>query len=128
MLHLLLTHLARQPELFAEHASAYASLAALEARDAGRSWRRRALAWAACVTAGLLGLVFACVAGLLAAALPWSAMPAPWVLVALPAAWWMCSWVAWRVASRPSRLPGFVHLRQQWALDTQLMRDLTRPT
>ncbi len=128
MLHLLFQKLATEPDLFAEHASAYAALAALEACEAGRLLQHRALAWLACGSLALLALALSCTAALLAAALPWHDMPAPWVLVGLPAALWVASGAWGWIGSRQLRSRPFEHLRQQWAQDAQLVRDVVQST
>lgn len=126
MIRLVLKTLATDPGLFVEHASAYAGLAALEAREAGLAWQRRAVALSACVLSGLLALAFSGLAVMLSAAIAWHSMPAPWVLLGVPAALWTaCAALWWFAASRP-RLPPFPHLRQQWAVDAQHFRDASK--
>lgn len=123
MIHLVLKRLATDPGLFVEHAGAYAELATLEAREAGLAWRRRTVALAASVLTGLLALAFSGLAAMLGAAIDWHSMPAPWVLIALPATLWaVCAALWWLASSRP-RVPPFPHLRQQWAVDAQHIRD-----
>lgn len=126
MIHVILNKLVTEPELFAEHASAYAGLAALEARDAGLGWRRQALAFAACAALGLLALGFTCLALMLVAALPWRDMPAPWALVCVPVALWAASGASWWFSSRRPRPRLFPHLRQQWAVDAKHLHDVMR--
>lgn len=123
LIHPLLKKLATEPSMFVEHASAYASLATLEAVEAGLAWRRRAVAWLVCGLLAMLALAFSGLAVMLVAALPWQGMPAPWVLVGLPVALWALSGVLWWIGSRPPQAQAFMHLRQQWAADTQLVRD-----
>ena len=123
MIHLVLGKLATDPGIFAEHASAYAELAALEARDVGLAWQHHALAWLATALIGLLALAFSGLAALLCAAIDWRSMPAPWALVAVPASLWVvCAAMGWRASNRP-QVPRFPHLRQQWALDMQHIRE-----
>lgn len=118
MIHTVLGKLATDPGIFAEHASAYAELAMLEARAAALAWQHRALAWLASGLVGLLALAFSGLAVMLCAVIDWRSMPAPWVLVAVPAALWAgCAALGCR-AQRQAQLPRFPHLRQQWALDT----------
>jgi hypothetical protein len=126
MIHPFLKKLATEPTLFVEHASAYASLATLEAREVGLALRRRALALSACASLGMLALAFSGLAVMLAAAVPWQSMPAPWVLVGLPVALWLVCGVLWWMGSRQPLLQPFTHLRQQWAADTQLVRDVAQ--
>jgi hypothetical protein len=81
------------------------------------------MAWSASALIGLLALAFSGLAAMLCAAIDWSSMPAPWALVGVPAALWAaCAALWWFASSRP-QLPRFPHLRQQWAVDAQLIRD-----
>lgn len=123
MIHLVLKRLTTDPGLFVEHASAYAELAALEAREAGRAWQRRTAALLASALVGLLAVAFSGLAAMLCAAIDWHRMPAPWALVGVPAALWVACAALWWVASNRPRLPHFPNLRQQWALDAQHIRD-----
>lgn len=127
MIHPLLRKLATEPQLFAEHASAYAVLATLEAVQAGQAWRRQLLATVACASVALLALAFTGLAAMLFAALPWQAMPAPWVLAGLPAALWLAAGALWWLGTAQQRPQAFVHLRQQWAADAQLLREVAPP-
>jgi hypothetical protein len=122
----LLKKLATEPDLFVEHASAYASLATLEAMEVGAAWRRQLIAIVACALMGLMALGFTGMAAMFFAALPWQAMPAPWVLVGVPAGLWLVTGLTWWWAAAPQRPRAFAHLRQQWAADTQLMRDVAQ--
>jgi cytochrome bd-type quinol oxidase subunit 2 len=124
MIHPLLGKLATQPGLFAEHAGAYAELAAVEARQLGHRWRRQVLLALAAALMAALALGLAGVSALLAAALPVHTMPAPVVLVLLPAlplvmaalcAWW---------ARGDGQAAGFALLREQLRADAQLLREL----
>lgn len=128
MIHPFLKKLATEPSLFVEHASAYASLATLEALEVGAAWRRQLIATVACVLTGLLALGLTGVAMMLFAALPWQGMPAPWVLAGVPAVLWLVTGLTWWWGAAPRRPRAFVHLRQQWAADTQLMRDVAQST
>ncbi len=126
MIHPFLRKLATQPELFVEHASAYAELASAEARQAGQVWRRRAALLLLAVACGCVALVLSGMAALLAAALPMNQMPAPWLLIVLPALLWLgaalSAWAGWKAPQSPA----FGSLREQWAADTQLMRDVVQ--
>jgi hypothetical protein len=124
MIHPFLKKLATEPNLFVEHASAYASLATLEVRELGLAWQRRALALSACVVLATLALAFTGLSLMLVAALPWQNMPAPWLLVVLPGTLWVVSGALWWMGVREPLAPPFTHLRQQWAADAQLIRDV----
>lgn len=119
----LLQKLVTQPGLFAEHAGAYAELAALEAQAAALAWRRR-LAWlVAAAVLACTALVLSGVAVLLQAALPSAPMPSPSTLLWLPLGTWaaaaLCAWAGWRAAPAQP----FAHLREQWRADLQLLRE-----
>ena len=85
MFHPLIRMLATRPELLAQHLSGYAQLLGAQLGVAGGLLQDRALLLAGLLGGVLLGLGLAGVAGLLAAALPLAAMPAPWLLIAIPA-------------------------------------------
>jgi hypothetical protein len=124
VIHPLLYKLATQPGLFVEHASGYAELAALEAKSVARAWRRRLILLALAALLAASALVLTGMAALLAAALPLAQMPLPGLLLALPlgvcAAAALCAWIGLRDAHGPA----FGHLREQWAADLQLMREV----
>ena len=83
-MHPLLNVIATRPQLLAEHAQAYAELLAAELPRATAAWKRQALlnglAWLGLLATLLLGGV----ALMLWAALPAAAMPAAWLLIAVP--------------------------------------------
>lgn len=81
-MHPLLHLVANQPQLLADHAQAYAELAAVQVARLSADWKRRVLLAAAT----LCGLVVASVLGGVALML-WSVMPAvqpSWILIATP--------------------------------------------
>lgn len=124
MIQLLMKRLVTEPGLFAEHASAYAALIALEAGEAGLAWRRKAMATVGCVALVLLALSTTCLAAMLSAAIPWQGMPAPWVLLAIPGSLWVASIAMGWVASRRGQPQTFAHVREQWAIDAQEVREM----
>ncbi|MFO1338322.1 MAG: hypothetical protein U1F53_08800 [Burkholderiaceae bacterium] len=125
MVHPIFSTLLTRPELLAEHAGAYAELASVEAAIAADEWCRRGVWAASALVLALLGVGWGGVALLLAAAWPAAQMPAPWVLVALPAvslglALAVAVVAAWR---RRRATPAFALLRQQIAEDGALLRE-----
>jgi biotin transporter BioY len=81
-MHPLLHLVANQPQLLADHAQAYAELAAVQVARLSADWKRRVLL----AVATLCGLVVASVLGGVALML-WSVMPAvqpSWILIATP--------------------------------------------
>ena len=125
MIQLLLKKLVTEPDLFVEHASAYAALIALEAGEAGLAWRRKAMVMVGCVIIGLLALLTTCLAIMFTAAISWDGMPAPWVLIAVPGTLWVVSIAMGWFASRAGQAQTFAHLRKQWAIDAQQVREMT---
>jgi uncharacterized membrane protein YqjE len=123
MVHPMLKLLATQPELLAEHVAAYAELASAEAAEAGAALKRRTLLGAAAAVLALLGLIFSGTAALLLAVVPLIDMPLPWLLLAVPALpLAAAAGCAFALRRRPSA-KSFVHLREQVAADTALLRE-----
>ena len=124
MIHPLFTRLVTQPGLFAEHAGAYAELAAAEALQLSERLKRQLLLALTAAVCGLSGVGLAGVAAMLAAALPFDSMPAPWALWAVPAvplaAAAVCGWQLWRMQS----VAAFALLRSQFAADVQLLAEV----
>lgn len=116
--------LARQPGLVLEHADAYVDLASAELDEWGAQWKGRAGLFAAAALMAVLALGLAGVAGLAAAVVPLAAMPAPWLLVVIPAVPLLLAvLLAWR-AHRLEKSPPFAALRQQMAQDLATLRIL----
>lgn len=124
MPHPFFSTLLARPELLAEHAGAYAELASVEAVLAAGEWRRRGLRAASAGLLALVGIGWAGVALLLAAAWPVAQMPAPWLLVAVPAAPLLLALAVALFSGRHRRraTPAFALLRQQIAQDSALIR------
>jgi hypothetical protein len=120
MIHPLFTTLATRPELLAEHAGAYAELAAAEAAAAAASWKRGAVLAAVAGGAALLALVWAGVALLLWGALPAGTMPRPWLLWAVPGVALLLALACAAALRRRTTAPAFGLLREQWAADRAL--------
>lgn len=118
-----LARLGGRPELLAEHAGAYVELAAAEADVLARGLGRRALLLAAAGGCALLFLMLAGVAALLAAALPPAAMPAPWLLLVVPALPLLVALACTAALQRQATTQAFPHLREQLAADLRLVRE-----
>ncbi|MFM9879967.1 MAG: hypothetical protein ACKVOO_06110 [Burkholderiaceae bacterium] len=80
----LLHLMAHEPDALAEHAQAYAELAAAELEHATSAWKRRCTFMAAALCCGGVALVLAGVALMLWAVLPPDQIRAPWALVIAP--------------------------------------------
>jgi hypothetical protein len=120
--------LAGELPTLAEHAEAYAELAAEEAAAATRQWSLRAAAMAAALVAALLAVGLGGVALMLWATLPQQpAGPARWVLWALPSAFGLVAVLtAWAARGLP-RPRAFAELRSQWRQDMALLRGDAAP-
>jgi uncharacterized membrane protein YqjE len=126
MIHPLFKTLATQPELLAEHAGAYAELAAVEVAGLGARLRRQALLVGVALLAASVALGMLGVAVMLAAVIPVSQMPAPvllWSVPALPALLAAGCVFALRASGNGD---SFATLKQQWAADRELWRAVTR--
>jgi len=85
VIHPLFITLAQRPNLFAEHADAYADLALAKWQGVTGQLASRALIWVVTAVLGLVGLMLLGNALLLWAAVPLASMPLPWLLWAVPA-------------------------------------------
>ncbi len=125
-LHPLFKTLATRPELLAEHAGAYLELASAEATEAALRLRLRCLLAGAALGCAALALVLGGVALLLLAVLPLDQMPAPWALAAAPAVPLLSAAGLWTAQRRRALDLSFGMLREQFALDRQLLQQLPR--
>lgn len=124
MIHPLFITMAKEPGLFLEHADAYGDLAVAELACWRNRLQKRAMFAAAAALFALLGLGLAGVAALLAAAMPWQAMPMPWVLWALPLALLLlAAFLGWRVQQLGDS-SAFNTLREQIAQDLATLKIL----
>lgn len=127
MLHPVLHLLATRPQWLAEHAEAYAELAAVELGDAASAGRRSLLLGAAALCATCVAATLAGVAVMLWAALPEMPERARWLLwatPALPLGLALLALLAQRL-QRPAE--HFVDLRRQLQTDLALLRDAGAP-
>jgi uncharacterized membrane protein YqjE len=124
VIHPLFITMAKEPGLFLEHADAYADLAVAELACWRSRLQQRAMLAAVAALFALLGLGLAGVAGLIAAAIPWQAMPMPWVLWALPLALLLlAAFLGWRVRQLGDDA-AFTTLREQVAQDLATLKIL----
>ena len=121
MFHPLIRMLVSRPELLAQHLSGYAQLMTAQLGAAGALLQNRALLLAGLACGLLLGLSLAGVACLFAAALPLSDMPAPWLLIVVPALpLGLAAGCAWALRHQPQVWSSAL-LREQMALDAALL-------
>lgn len=126
MFHPLIRLMASKPHVVAHHLGGYVALASAQAQDAAASLRMR-LVWSVGAAAGLAGGgLLAGVALLLAAALPLSDMPAPWLLLAAPGAPLLAGALCWLQARRRPVAWSLDCLREQLAADTALLAEVDK--
>lgn len=120
MLHPLLRLALARPDLLADHASAYAELAVVSAREALADWQLRLVGWALLGAGVLLCLIFGGVALMLHGAV--TSPPTPWLLWAVPAAPVLLAlWGAW-LARRRVNGSGGISVTEQFEADLALLR------
>lgn len=123
MFHPLIRMMATRPELLAAHLSAYAQLIGVQADEARMVLRTRALLLAGLASGLLLGLALAGTAGLVVAAVRWDGMPAPWLLIAIPALpLGLAAVCGWALSRQPEAWSTRL-LREQMAADAALLRE-----
>ncbi len=122
MIHPLLRLALARPDLLADHASAYAELAAVNAREAVADWQLRLLGWALLAAGVLLCIVFSGVALMLYGAVAAPALP--WLLWAVPATPALLALAGGWLARRPrvTNAVRGVSLAQQFEADLALLR------
>ena len=121
MIHPVFTKLASQPGLFAEHIGAYAELVVAETRQFGANWKARLLLAAISASSGVVALVVSAIAGMLVAAHGWNNLVEPWVVVAVPAVFWLVSIACALLARRVKMSPMFSTVREQLGADLELL-------
>lgn len=124
MLHPALHLLATRPQWLADHADAYAELAAADFGDAASDWRRSLLLGAATVCALCVAACLGGVALMLWAVTPVLPPHASWLLWATPALPLALAGAALAAQRWPQRTEPFVMLRQQLQLDMALLREM----
>jgi len=120
VLHPLLRLALDRPDLLADHAGAYATLAMACARETLADWRWRAVGWALVGIGTLLALGLAGVALMLHALLAPAATPAAlWLVPALPAVLAAAGW--WLAHRQGTARAGAIS--QQFETDLALLKD-----
>jgi uncharacterized membrane protein YqjE len=127
MLHPLLHLIATQPHLLADHAQAYAELAAIEVGEFSAAWKRRAVLLTVAAFCMGLAVVLAGVAVMLWSVLPVSQMQAPWALVAVPGVLVVVSVVCLLAGRSRSQTSAFANLRAQVKSDVLMLREVAAP-
>lgn len=123
MFHPLIRLLASKPHLVAHHLGGYVELASAQAQEVARAMQSR-LVWSAAAMTGLgAGALLAGVALLIAAAVPLDGMPAPWLLVAVPAVPLLLGVFCWAQARQRPVAWSLDIMREQLAADAALLSD-----
>jgi hypothetical protein len=125
MLHPLLRLVATQPQLLADHAEAYAELAAAEIGAVSSVWKRRTALNAAALCCLGVAAVLAGVALMLWAVVPAADIRAPWALVAAPLVPAAAAAICLMAAVSLRSTGGFDKLRQQMTADIVMLREVT---
>jgi hypothetical protein len=123
MLHPMLRLALARPDLLADHASAYAELAAVSAREAVADWQLRLIGWGLLVAGVLLCITFGGIALMLHGTVP--AAPMPWQLWAVPAAPALLALLGGWLARRRTHLNRGTSITQQFEADLALLRART---
>jgi uncharacterized membrane protein YqjE len=122
-MHPLLHVIATRPQLLAEHAQAYAELVAAELPRATAAWKRQALLNGLALLSLLASLLLGGVALMLWAALPAAAMPAAWLLIAVPLLPALAG-IACLIAARSGTEANLLgDLRQQLGADAKMLHE-----
>lgn len=124
MIHPLVQLLITQPELLAQHLSAYAALMGVEATEVMRLARRRVVLGLVLIASVMLGLGLSGVAVMLLAVVPLGQMPWPWLLITAPAVAWLLALACWWRLHVAMPVGTFAALRQQLDLDAALLRQV----
>lgn len=125
MIHPLFRLIASRPQMLADHVEAYSDLVAQEVDTLAAGWKQRALlAAVAGVTSGV-SLILSGVALMLWAALPVERMNAPWALIAVPAVPALIAIGCWLALRRTVTTQGFKTVREQFAADVAMLREVS---
>ena len=123
MWYTLLQLFAKQPQLLADHAQAYADLVTQDVGLVSRAWKRRAILSVAALCCAGVAAILVGVALMLWAAIPAVPTQALWVLILVPltpgiaAAWCLLA------ARSPAGGSAFDNVRQQMKADMAMLRE-----
>jgi hypothetical protein len=125
MIHPIFRLIASQPQLLADHVEAYSELMAEDLGTASQAWRRRTMLHGICFGLAIVAVMLAGMALLLWGTLPMAAMPAPWVLWAVPGS--VAALAAWAgiSARAPQEHSSFQSVRAQLAADAAMLREVS---
>ena len=124
MIHPLLRLIATKPQLFTDHAEAYAGLVGEEWGKTTAQWKQRALLNAIALCLAGVAVILAGVALMLWAVIPRADIQAPWALVAAPALPAVGALVS-VLAGRRRTSEAFADLKRQVAADLAMLREVS---
>jgi uncharacterized membrane protein YqjE len=128
MIHPLLHLIATKPQLLGDHVEAYAELVGAEVSKTSRRWIARVALWAGAAFLGTVFLVFAGVALMLWAVVPVDGMNVPWLLVVVPVAPLVGAVVCVLAARAHADEAAFQTVREQFAADMAMLREVSAAT
>ena len=120
MLHPMLRLALARPDLLADHASAYAELAAVSAREVVADWQLRLMGWVLFAAGVLLCITFGGVALMLHGTV--AVIATPWLLWAVPAAPALLALLGGWLARRRPHVGRGTSITQQFDADLALLR------
>lgn len=118
MIHPLFATLIKRPDLIADHIAAYVELTHQETYGLAADWLQRGLSWALVALGGLVFVLFSGI-GLMLGALN----QFHWVLVAVPGAVLVLTFLAFLKAKTPIDSERFTELKAQMDSDLRALRE-----
>lgn len=125
MIHPLFRLIASRPQMLADHVEAYSDLVAQEVDTLAAGWKQRALLGAVAGVSGGVALILGGVALMLWATLPVESMRAPWALAAVPGVPLLIAIGCWIGLQRTVTTQGFKTVREQFAADVAMLREVS---
>lgn len=127
MIHPLFRLIASQPQMLADHVEAYTELVGQEVGGLATEWKRRAALGAVALCSGGVAVVLAGVAVMFWAVSPPENIQAPWALVLVPALPALLALWCYLSSRSSAGKQGFSALREQFAADTAMLREVSNP-
>jgi uncharacterized membrane protein YqjE len=125
MIHPLLALIATKPQLLGDHVEAYAELVGAEMSRTSKRWISRVVLWAAAAFLATVFLVFAGVALMLWAVVPADSMNVPWLLVVVPLVPLVGTVACVLTARARADEAAFQTIREQFAADMAMLREVS---
>lgn len=125
VIHPLFRLIASRPQMIADHVEAYSELVADEVSSATLALKNRVLLTAVGLACGAVALVLAGVAVMLWAVIPVNAMNVAWALIVVPSLPGVACAVCFVAIRRAAVGNGFKTLREQFAADAAMLREVS---